>query len=98
MPGSLINSLAVARFRLRQGSFGLISAPLFSLARFGDCTIEALFVAFWLDLQDAIARRATDRMNNFMWTAFPRPGLDGPFQRIESAGSLRSNAVKLEAK
>src|SRR6266446_9952835 len=88
MPGSLISSRAVARFRFRQGSFGLVSARVFSLARFGDSATESLFVALWLDLQDAIARRARERMNIFIWTAFPWRGREGHLQRIKSVGSL----------
>src|SRR5437762_14270403 len=96
MPGSLISSLAAARFRFRQGSFGSVSAPVFSLARFGDSATESLFVALWLDLQDAIATIARDRMNSFMWTTFPRLGLEGHFQRIESEGSLKVNRRKVQ--
>src|SRR5882724_3954442 len=88
MPGSLISSRAVARFRFRQGSFGLVSAPALSLARFGDSATESPSVALWLDLQDAIATIARERMNIFIWTAFPWRGREGHFQRIKSVGSL----------
>src|SRR6266705_940013 len=88
MPGSLISSRAVARFRLRQGSFGLVSAPDALSSRFDDNSAEFLFVMLSVVLQDAIAKSATDRTNSFMLTEFPRRGLEGSFQRIQSARPL----------